>query len=367
MKKYLPFLASLLILCGLLAACLFLPESFAGKKLKEALFYQQLDAKSVQCLLCPRKCFITDGGRGFCGVRENRGGKLYSLVYAEPVALHVDPIEKKPFFHFLPSTTAFSIATVGCNLRCKFCQNWQISQAKPGEVPSVTMSADEVVLSAVQAGSRSIAYTYSEPTVFYEYMLDITKAAKAAGLKNILHSSGFINEAPLRQLCEYLDAANIDLKGWTSKYYDELCLGSVDDVLRTLKILNEKGVHLEVTNLILPGLNDDEKTIREMCAWIKDNLGEDTPLHFSRFHPMYKMAHLIPTPADTLEKAGRIAKEAGLKYVYIGNLPGNSAENTFCPRCGKIVIKRQGFFVMENNLLYGKCRFCGEEIKGVWK
>ncbi|MFH1655922.1 MAG: AmmeMemoRadiSam system radical SAM enzyme [Candidatus Omnitrophota bacterium] len=335
--------------------------------LKEAMYYQKLENKSVQCQLCPRRCVIPNKKRGFCGVRENREGILYSLVYAKPCAVHVDPIEKKPLFHVLPGTGSFSIATVGCNLRCKFCQNWEISQARPGEVRTYDLSPEELVSEAKKSGSKSIAYTYTEPTIFYEYMLDIAKIAKKEGLLNVMHSAGHINEKPLRELCKYLDAANIDLKGFSEEYYGELTLGHLDSVLRTLKILKEEGVWVEITNLVLPGLNDDSKMIKDMCLWIKENLGDDVPVHFSRFHPMYKLTNLSPTPVATLEKAKKIAEEAGLKYIYIGNLAGHVAESTYCPKCQKTVIGRKGYFITEMNIKNGRCIFCGEKISGIWK
>jgi pyruvate formate lyase activating enzyme len=358
-----------MILAGLILFCFLLPNISlkATEILKEASFYQKLENKTVQCLLCPRRCIIPDKKRGFCGVRENRAGTLYSLVYAKPCAIHIDPIEKKPLFHFLPSTAAFSIATAGCNLRCKFCQNWQISQAKPEEVEYVYLEPQDLVKRAKESGAPTIAYTYTEPTIFYEYMFDIAKIARKDGLKNIMHSAGHINEEPLRQLCKYLDAANIDLKGFSEKYYNEMSLGNLDSVLKTLKILREEGVWVEITNLILPGYNDDDSTLIKMCLWIKENLGEDTPLHFSRFWPMYKLTALNPTPLETLEKARKIALDCGLRYVYIGNIPGHEAENTHCPRCKKVIIKRTGYTILEINIENGQCKFCGQKIAGIWK
>jgi len=334
--------------------------------LKEALFYEKSDNQSVQCHLCPRNCLILPGARGFCGVRENIKGILYTLVYAKPVTMHIDPIEKKPLFHFLPGTTAFSVATAGCNLRCKFCQNWEISQARPEDLEYVYLEPQELAAKAKASGARSIAYTYSEPTIFYEYMLETARLARQAGLKNIMHSSGYINEEPLRRLSKYLDAANIDLKGFNDNYYAKLCEGTLEPVLKSLKILREEGVHLEITNLIVPGYNDDTDSLIKMCLWIKDNLGAETPVHFSRFSPMYKLASLNPTPVETLDKARQIALDCGLKYVYIGNVPGHRGENTYCPKCKKMIIGRRGFLVYEYDLKDGKCKFCGEEIKGVW-
>lgn len=354
----------------ILSICIFLsflPFVFSKEALHEASFYIKLDDKQVNCVLCPRRCVIADGKRGFCGVRENKKGILYSLVYAKPCSLHVDPIEKKPLFHFLPGSKAFSLATVGCNLKCKFCQNWQISQASPEDVQVMSLSPEEVIQKAKESGSPVIAYTYTEPTIYYEYMFDIAKLARKAGIKNVMHSAGYINEEPLRQLCPYLDAANIDLKGFNNRFYTEVTLGQVEDILRTLRILREEGVWIEITNLILPGLNDDPAEIKKMCEWIRDNLGPATPLHFSRFWPMYKLINLSPTPIETLEMARKIAQEAGLKYVYIGNVADREAQNTYCPKCGKAVIERAGYVITAIHIVDGKCEFCGEKIDGVWK
>jgi pyruvate formate lyase activating enzyme len=307
------------------------------------------------------------GKRGFCGVRENRQGTLYALSYGKLVAVHIDPIEKKPLFHFLPSSSAFSIATAGCNLRCKFCQNWEISQRTPDEVDYVYIEPQDLVKKAKESGSPTIAYTYTEPTIFYEYMLETAKLAKKEGLRNIMHSCGYINEEPLRELAKYLDAANIDLKGFSDDFYVKISEATLEPVLKTLKILKEEGVHLEITNLVLTGYNDYPDLITKMCLWIKENLGGDTPLHFSRFFPMYKLTSLNPTPVETLERARQIAVDCGLKYVYIGNLAGNPAENTYCPNCKKMLIERRGYFILQNNIEDDKCKFCSEEIEGVWK
>ncbi len=339
----------------------------SAEALKEALFYQKLENKIVQCKLCPRQCVIPNGKRGFCGVRENRDGILYTMVYAKPVTITLDdPIEKKPLFHFLPSTFTFSLATAGCNLKCKFCQNWEISQRRPEELDYIYLEPADLVKKLQASGRPTIAYTYSEPTIFYEYMLETAKLARAQGFKNIMHSSGYINEAPLRQLAKYLDAVNIDLKGFTDDYYAKMTEARLEPVLKTLKVLREEGVHLEITTLILPGYNDDEDSMVKMCLWIKENLGEDTPLHISRFFPMYKMISLQPTPVATLEKLRQIALDCGLKYVYIGNVAGHAAENTYCPKCKRLLIERRGYFILENNIVDGKCKFCQEKIAGVW-
>jgi len=367
MKNLLKLFLGLFLFFSLIAICFYLPNINASTPLKEALFYQKLENKTVQCQLCPRRCTIANGGRGFCGVRENRDGTLYTLVYAKPVAIHIDPIEKKPLFHFLPSTTAFSIATAGCNLRCKFCQNWQISQAKPEEIDYVNLTPQDLINKAKESGAPTIAYTYTEPTIFYEYMLETAKLAKFFGIKNIMHSAGYINEEPLRQLAKYLDAANIDLKGFSNDYYAKMSSATLEPVLKALKVLKEEGVHLELTNLVLPGYNDDPETITKMCLWIKENLGPDTPLHFSRFFPMYKLVSLNPTPVESLERARKIALDCGLRYVYIGNVAGHPAENTYCPKCKAMLIERRGYFILQNNIIDGKCKFCGEKIAGVWK
>jgi pyruvate formate lyase activating enzyme len=368
MKSISRFILSLSLLLSLLALCYFLPQAPAESPLKEALFYEKLENAVVQCRLCPRNCVIPQGKRGFCGVRENRQGKLYTLSYGKLVSLNdLDPVEKKPLFHFLPGSKTFSIATAGCNLRCKFCQNWQISQRRPEEVDYLYLEPEGLIVQLKKSGRPILAYTYNEPTVFYEYMLESAQLARKEGIKNVMHSDGYINEAPLRQLAKFLDAANIDLKGFTKEYYYEMSEGSLEPVLKSLKILRESGVHLEITTLIVPGYNDAEDDLRKMCLWINDNLGPQTPLHFSRFLPMYKLLDLSPTPVEVLEKAREIAKSCGLKYVYIGNVSGNPAENTICPKCKNVLIRRAGYIILENNIEDGKCRFCGEKIEGVWQ
>jgi len=334
--------------------------------LTEAMYYVKLDGKKVRCDLCPRRCTIPNGKKGFCRARENRDGTLYSIVYARPVAIHVDPIEKKPLFHVYPGTRSFSIATAGCNLACKFCQNWQISQADPEDIPSEYVPPKEIVQRAKSSNSATIAYTYTEPAIFYEYMLDIARLAKKEGVASVMHSAGFINEEPLRRLCKYLVAADIDLKG-SAEFYDGFCLGSREDILRTLKIIKEEGVWLEITMLIIPTLNDNTDYIRGTCKWIVDNLGPDVPIHFSRFWPMYQLKNLSPTPVATLEKAADIARKTGLHYVYVGNVPGHEGETTYCPHCKRAVIKRIGYTVAEDNVRGGRCKFCKGEIGGVFK
>jgi pyruvate formate lyase activating enzyme len=335
-------------------------------KTKLSPYFTPLEGGEIRCELCPRQCRVPKGKRGACRVRENRDGKYYSLVYGAPCAVHLDPIEKKPFFHVLPATQSFSLATAGCNLQCKFCQNWEISQASPEEVYSYDVSPDLAVKKAKEMGARSIAYTYVEPTIFYEYMLDIGLLAKKAGLLNVCHSNGFINPEPLRDLCKVMDAANIDLKGFTETFYRDLCNGELSPVLETLKILKKEKVHLEITNLVIPTMNDEMSVVREMCIWINKELGPDTPVHFSRFYPLYRLRSLPPTPVSTLDKVRGAALSAGLEYIYIGNVPGHEAENTFCPKCKKRVIQRTGYMVGETHLKGGKCGYCGKPIPGIW-
>lgn len=331
-----------------------------------AKYWEKLEGNLVRCQLCPNNCPLAPGKRGICRVRENKKGELVTLVYGIPCAIHIDPIEKKPLFHFLPKTKALSLATAGCNMRCKFCQNWDISQRRPEETENYSLSPVEIVELAKEQDCKSIAYTYSEPTIFYEYMLDIAKLARKAGIKNIIVSNGYINPEPLKELCKYMDAANIDLKGFTDEFYRELTMGRLEPVKKALKIYKEQGVELEITNLIIPTKNDNMETIKKMCIWIRDSLGPDIPLHFSRFWPKYKLTNLPPTSIETLEKARKIALKVGLKYVYIGNIPGHKGENTYCPECGKLLVKRVGFYVLQNNIKNGRCKYCGEKISGVW-
>lgn len=319
----------------------------------------------IRCELCPTECVLSNYEIGGCKVRINKDGVLYSLVYGKPCAVAIDPIEKKPFYHFMPGEKAFSIATAGCVLGCKFCQNWQISQARPEEVDYHDLPPDDVVRSALFYGCRVITYTYTEPTVFYEYMLDTSIIARRFGLKNTMHTCGYISERPLRELSKYMDAADVDLKAFTEDFYARLCGGRLKPVLDSLVILKSEGVWLEITNLVIPTLNDDRKKIKEMCLWIRNNLGPDVPIHFSRFFPNYKLKNLPPTPLETLIMARQTALEAGLRYVYIGNIR-SEAENTYCHNCNRLIIERHGYFVKENNIINKRCRFCGTLIPGVW-
>lgn len=320
----------------------------------------------VQCRICPNLCILQEGDTGFCRSRVNSGGKLYTIAYGNPCSAHVDPVEKKPLLHFLPGSSAFSIAAAGCNFRCKNCQNWQISQSSPKETRNYDMAPENVVQAALGEGCQSIAYTYSEPITYYEYTIDTAKIAREAGLRNILVSNGSINEEPLVELCGYLDAANIDLKSFSDKTYRELCAGRLQPVLDTLKTLKRKKVWFEVTNLVVPQWTDDLEEIREMARWLCKNIGPDYPLHLSRFHPQYQLSHLPATPENTLIKAREIAIGEGLNYVYMGNLGGDWLD-THCPGCGRLLIERDGYRIVKNELQDGNCPQCGKRIAGVWR
>jgi pyruvate formate lyase activating enzyme len=342
-----------------------LQKGYIEKKLSP--YYTPLEDGAIRCELCPHHCEVDPGDRGLCEVRENIGGKYYSLVYANPCAIHVDPIEKKPFFHVLPGTNSFSIATAGCNFDCKFCQNWSISQARPEDSQNYDLSPGDAVSLALQTDCSSIASTYVEPSIFMEYMLDIGRRTRKKSILKVMHSNGFVAARPLADLCEVLDAACIDLKGFTEAYYREMTGGgSLAPVLETLKTLRQKGVHTEIVTLVVPGGNDDMKTIRAMCDWIYGELGPDVPLHFSKFYPQYKLKGVQPTPVATLEAARQAALEAGLHYVYLGNVYGHVAESTYCPNCGETVIHRAGYESDPVGLEAGQCRKCRTDIPGIW-
>jgi len=320
----------------------------------------------VQCSLCPHRCIIRDGERGTCRVRENRRGRLYSMVYGNPCAVHVDPIEKKPFYHFLPSASAFSLATAGCNLRCLYCQNWTISQVPPEETENIDLPPEAVVAGAQQYQAPVIAYTYSEPTVFYEYMLATARLGRQAGLRSVVISAGFIEPEPLQELCRAVDAIKIDLKGYDEEFYRKVCSAGLGPVLRAIQTIYATGVHLEIVNLVVPTLNDNLEQLRALARWVARDLSPDVPLHFSRFYPQYKLVNLPPTPVETLEQARQIALEEGVRFVYVGNVPGHLGDNTYCPACGRPIIVRQGFAVTEYHLNGGTCAYCGATIPGVW-
>jgi pyruvate formate lyase activating enzyme len=334
--------------------------------LPEVAFYDKLDNKKIQCKICPRECKVGDRERGFCGNKENHGGKYYTLVMNKACSMNNDPIEKKPLFHFLPGTTAFSLSAAGCNFDCKFCQNWEISQSRPEQVQSYDLPPDQVAAAAKQYGSRSIAFTYGEPVVYYEYMAACAKAALKNGVRGVMITNGYINPAPMRAACKLLDAVKIDFKAFTDGFYSKQCLGRLKPVLDTIVLLKREKMWLELVTLVVPGLNDKPKEFKDMAKWIADNAGPDVPIHFSRFHPEYKLKNLEPTPLSTLETARNTCLEAGLHYVYVGNVPGHAGENTYCPKCGKAVVQRYGYVVQSIDISGGRCKWCRTPIAGVW-
>jgi len=333
----------------------------------EARFYDKLPYKKIKCKLCPRECVIDDRERGYCGVRENRGGVYYSLVHSRVCSAHIDPIEKKPFFHFMPGSLAFSLATAGCNVNCKMCQNWEISQSRPEQVRNTYAPPKMVAQAARQNSCPVIAYTYSEPVVFYEYVMDTADAGHAAGVKSVVVTGGYIQEEPLKQMSRKVDAIKVDLKAYSEKFYQEVVNGELKPVLNALVTLRKQGVWNEIVYLVIPTLNDSDAEFKGLARWVKSELGLDVPLHFSRFHPEYLLKNLPPTPVPTLERAKAICDAEGLHYVYIGNVPGHPAESTYCPKCRRAVVERAGFTVLATRLNKGKCQFCQQTIPGVWE
>jgi pyruvate formate lyase activating enzyme len=341
------------------------PAQKLTKWTREAMYYEGTP-RGVKCMICPNECTLKLDEISDCHNRINIEGKLYTMAYGNPCAIHIDPIEKKPLYHFLPESRAFSIATAGCNLACLNCQNWTISQVSPRDTRNYDVMPERLVKETLDNKCQSIAYTYSEPITFYEYTLHSAQLAHDKGIKNVLVSAGYINEEPLRNLAKHIDAANIDLKSFKESIYLKLNAGKLQPVLDTLKILREENVWLEITNLIIPNWTDDFDMIREMCEWLYAHNLQDAPLHFSRFHPMYKLTQLPPTPVATLEKARNIALESGIQYVYLGNVPGTKASNTFCHKCGKTVLERRGYTILSNQIIAGKCTHCGQTIPGIW-
>jgi pyruvate formate lyase activating enzyme len=348
-------------------------KNFAGssgdklwKWSKEGLYWSPTP-RGTKCLICPNECVIKEGEAGACRNRLNYEGKLYTIAYGNPCAVNIDPIEKKPLNHFLPGSKAYSIGTAGCNLACMNCQNWTISQASPKETRNYDLMPDKLIAEAIAGKCPSIAYTYSEPVSFYEYTSDAAKLARQEGIKNVLVTSGYINEEPLRNFLKYIDAARVDLKSFSNDIYLKLSAGALQPVLNSLKIIAELGVWLEIINLVVPGWTDDTEMIKRMCDWLAKNGLADYPLHFSRFHPEYKLTQLSATPVGVLVKAREIALAEGIKYVYIGNVPGLVAQNTFCPKCNELVVERRGFSIIQKKLVKGACEKCGEKIHGVWE
>jgi len=334
--------------------------------MREAKFYEKLKDGKVKCQLCPHQCVISQDKRGICGVRENKEGKLYSLVYEKTISWAIDPIEKKPLYHFYPGEAAFSFATVGCNFTCLYCQNYTISQLpkKNKEIPGEKISPERIVEITRRKGASIIAYTYTEPTIFYEYAYDTCKLASSYGIKNVFVTNGYIMPEPLKEISPFLDGANVDLKSMRKDFYRRICGGKLEAVLESIKLMKELGIWVEITTLIIPDLNDSDEELGEIAKFIA-NLQDTTPWHISRFYPAYKMGNYPPTPVETLHRARKIGLEKGLKYVYIGNVPGDEGENTFCPECGRVLIKRRGFWIEKIDIENGKCKWCGTKIEGV--
>lgn len=341
------------------------PQKKTMKPIRKAIYYTPT-ARGMKCLICPNECQIKPEEHGDCRTRYFTGGDLYTIAYGNPCAVHVDPIEKKPLYHFLPQSKSFSVAIAGCNLACLNCQNWEISQASPLTTNNYDLMPGDVVKNCIDQQCKSISYTYSDPVAWYEYTYDTAQMARVSGIKNVLVSAGYINREPLRQLAKYIDAANIDLKSFSNEIYEMLNAGKLQPVLDCLQLLKDNGVWLEITNLVVPDWTDDFDMIKQMCEWLADNGFADVPLHFSRFYPQYKLAQLPETPVATLVKARQIALSAGLHYVYIGNLPGSDGQDTICPGCKKTLVVRKGFFVEKNEIRNGKCPVCNRTIPGVW-
>jgi pyruvate formate lyase activating enzyme len=337
------------------------------EQLHEAGWWEAEPSGRVHCYLCPRHCHLHSGQAGFCFIRVNRGGKLYSLGYGSPAALQIDPIEKKPLSHFLPSSRVFSMGTAGCNMGCFFCQNWDISKSRQDQVRSQRVAPEDVPLLALEHGCESIAFTYNEPTIWGEYVIDICKAAKDHGLKTVMVSNGYITREAFHDIYDHIDAANIDLKAFTEIFYGKITLTHLQPVLDTLQWLkNETSVWFELTNLLIPTLNDGAEEIGKLSEWVMQHLGPDVPLHFTAFHPDFKLQDKPPTPPETLHRARKIALDAGLHYVYEGNIFSEGA-NTDCPSCGELLIRRSWHNVLENKLENGACPSCGLGIPGVWQ
>ena len=335
--------------------------------MREAMLYEKQTDSRVRCNLCSHYCWIGEGKKGICQVRENRGGQLYTLVYGRTISQNVDPIEKKPLFHFYPGSSAYSIATPGCNFRCAWCQNWEISQMPRQQhlIAGSEATPAQIVAAAQRLNCRSIAYTYTEPTIFFEYAYDTAQLAQKAGLANVFVTNGYMSPAMLETIQPYLNAANVDLKAFRDQTYRRYVGARLQPVLDSLKMLKKLGIWLEVTTLVIPNLNDDPAELRECAQFIAQELGTDTPWHISRFFPDYKLAEVPPTPLETLRQAREIGLEEGLKYVYVGNVGGEESENPFCPDCGQVLIRRHIFGVQVNQIRAGRCPNCNCAIAGV--
>jgi pyruvate formate lyase activating enzyme len=333
-----------------------------------AKWWEPTDGGKILCTLCPRYCKIGDGQPGFCFIRQNHGGKLYSIGYGRPTGFAIDPIEKKPLNHFLPGSTILSFGTAGCNLGCKFCQNWSMSKAKLDDLNSLEASPEDVVNLAKRYGTPSIAYTYNDPTIFGEYVIDISKIAREEGIKSVMVTAGYIDKEARKDVYKYIDAANVDLKGFTERFYHKLTFSHLNDVLDTLVWLkNETDIWFEITTLLIPDENDSPEEIKQECDWILKNLGDKIPLHFTAFHPDFKMRDKERTPERTLTNARKIAMDMGIKYCYVGNVHNTEGQTTYCPNCKEKLIKRDWHSVISNKLVNGSCKYCGKKIDGVFR
>ncbi len=332
----------------------------------EARYYTRLERSRVRCDLCHHRCMIANGDRGFCRVRENDGGRLYSLVYGSVAGLQIDPIEKEPMHHMYPGHHNLCVFTASCNFRCRHCHNWQTSQRAPDEITPRAFSPGEIVNLAISRGTRSISHSINEPTIFYEYMYDISRHAQREGLNTLFHTNGYMREEPLRELLRHMDGVTVDLKAFTDDFYQQVSSAALDPVLQTLKVIREEKVHLEIVYLVIPTLNDDPGKIGNMAAWVRDELGPEIPVHLNRFTPTYQLTNLPSTPVETLEKAAKTARDAGLKFVYVGNVPGHRLNSTFCPGCGERLIHRTHFYVEQKQMENGRCTSCGYEVYGLW-
>jgi len=333
---------------------------------REASYYKKLTNGDVQCLLCHHQCNIAKDKNGFCRVRQNKEGFLYTDAFSNPCAVYTRSVEEEPFYHFVPGSMALYIAIAGCNFRCKFCQNWLISQFSPSQTMNYLRRPEDILELAKNNGCSAINYTYTEPTIFLEYILEIAEFTKGVGIKNICHSNGYMTEEPLGHLCKVLDAICIDLKSFDKDFYKDICKADLTVVLNNLKAIKEEGIHLEIVNLIIPTLNDNLEIIRCMCDWIVKNLSTDVPLHFLQFHPRYKLDNLDVTPIDTLQKAKDIAESSGLNFSYISNVLHYLARDTICPQCKRLLVARRGYVIEENNIVSGNCKFCNKGIAGYW-
>lgn len=336
----------------------------------EARLYEPQDEGKVRCVLCHHRCVIREGKRGICGVRQVRDGKLESLVYGKLIARHVDPIEKKPLFHFLPGSRSYSVATVGCNFKCMFCQNAEIAQMPSdhrGMIAGDGCTPEEIVQDAAKTGCKSISYTYTEPTVYFEFALDTAIMAHKQGIRNVFVTNGYMTPEAIGEASPFFNAANVDLKAFSEDFYRKICGGKLEPVKETLREMKSRGILVEVTTLLIPGLNDSPEELTRLAGFLAKDLGPDTPWHVSRFHPTYRMTDRASTPVETLIRARDTGIREGLRYVYIGNVPGEQGESTFCPGCGKILIERWGFRVTRNLIREGRCDSCGESIAGVWE